>query len=177
MERRIEVANERMGYASDVVGTLRGALSERHGLVLEWMIIVLIAVEVGFEVNRLWKEREERRKMEERGEGKDWNQEETEGRKEVGRGVVAAEILAQDAAPAAGDIKTEESGEVDVDSTRRELEEMVEQQRKLLNALERMDKSKNGRASSTLTSPLQPSPPEPAPPLAEQPIQELLATE
>ncbi|KAF8448427.1 hypothetical protein BGX38DRAFT_1060081, partial [Terfezia claveryi] len=59
VERRIDVANERMGYASDVVGTLRGALSERHGLVLEWMIIVLIAVEVGFEVNRLWNERKE----------------------------------------------------------------------------------------------------------------------
>ncbi|KAF8423923.1 hypothetical protein EV426DRAFT_533829, partial [Tirmania nivea] len=44
VERGIGVANERMGYASDVVGTLRGALSERHGLVLEWMIIVLIAV-------------------------------------------------------------------------------------------------------------------------------------
>ncbi|RPB26118.1 hypothetical protein L211DRAFT_746881, partial [Terfezia boudieri ATCC MYA-4762] len=56
VERRIDVANERMGYASDVVGTLRGALSERHGLVLEWMIIVLIAVEVGFEVNRLLNE-------------------------------------------------------------------------------------------------------------------------
>ena len=39
---------------------LRERLSEKHGLVLEWMIIALITIEVAFEILRLWKEREER---------------------------------------------------------------------------------------------------------------------
>ena len=167
MERRIEVANERMGYASDVVGTLRGALSERHGLVLEWMIILLIAVEVGFEVNRLWKEREERRKAE-RGRAKG------EG-KEIERGVVSAEISAAIAALAG------ESGEVDLDKVR-ELEGLVERQRKLLNALESMDNSRDRQAVSSMLasssqSQLQSQSPEPTLSLAKQPIQALTATE
>lgn len=62
VERRIEVANGRMDYANEVVGTLRGTLSERHGLVLEWMIILLIAVEVGFELARLVREKWEKKK-------------------------------------------------------------------------------------------------------------------
>ena len=63
VERRIEVANGRMDYANEVVGTLRGTLSERHGLVLEWMIIVLIAVEVGFELARLVREKWEKKRV------------------------------------------------------------------------------------------------------------------
>lgn len=62
VERRIEVANGRMDYANEVVGILRGTLSERHGLVLEWMIILLIAVEVGFELARLVRERWEKKR-------------------------------------------------------------------------------------------------------------------
>lgn len=53
---RIKVLNEKMDYAAEIVSVLRERLSEKHGLGLEWMIIVLIAVEVGFEVLRLWKE-------------------------------------------------------------------------------------------------------------------------
>ncbi|EXJ84991.1 hypothetical protein A1O3_05666 [Capronia epimyces CBS 606.96] len=53
---RIKVLNEKMDYAAEIASVLRERLSEKHGLFLEWTIIVLIAVEVGFEVLRLWKE-------------------------------------------------------------------------------------------------------------------------
>lgn len=53
---RIKVLNEKMDYAAEIATVLRERLSEKHGLFLEWTIIVLIAVEVGFEVLRLWKE-------------------------------------------------------------------------------------------------------------------------
>jgi uncharacterized Rmd1/YagE family protein len=46
-----------MDYAQEIASVLRERLSETHGLRLEWIIILLIAVEVGFEVLRLWKER------------------------------------------------------------------------------------------------------------------------
>ncbi|KAK2733058.1 hypothetical protein FQN57_002319 [Myotisia sp. PD_48] len=54
---RIKVLNEKMDYAQEIASVLRERLSETHGLRLEWTIILLIAVEVGFEVLRLWKER------------------------------------------------------------------------------------------------------------------------
>ncbi|KAI9738251.1 MAG: hypothetical protein M1834_008749 [Cirrosporium novae-zelandiae] len=57
---RIKLLNEKMDYASEIASVLRERLSERHGLVLEWTIIVLIAVEVVFELMRQWREREER---------------------------------------------------------------------------------------------------------------------
>ena len=53
---RIKVLNEKMDYAAEIATVLRERLSEKHGLFLEWTIIVLIAIEVGFEVLRLWKE-------------------------------------------------------------------------------------------------------------------------
>lgn len=59
---RIKVLNERMDYAQDIANVLRERLSETHGLRLEWIIILLIAVEVGFEVLRLWKERDDEKK-------------------------------------------------------------------------------------------------------------------
>lgn len=58
---RIKVLNEKMDYAQEIASVLRERLSEKHGLRLEWIIILLIAVEVGFEVLRLWKERDEER--------------------------------------------------------------------------------------------------------------------
>lgn len=54
---RIKLLNEKMDYAQEIASVLRERLSETHGLRLEWIIILLIAVEVGFEVMRLWKER------------------------------------------------------------------------------------------------------------------------
>jgi required for meiotic nuclear division protein 1 len=53
---RIKVLNEKMDYAAEIATVLRERLSEKHGLFLEWTIIVLIAIEVGFEVLRLWRE-------------------------------------------------------------------------------------------------------------------------
>ena len=53
---RIKVLNEKMDYAQEIASVLRERLSEKHGLFLEWTIITLIAVEVGFEILRLWKE-------------------------------------------------------------------------------------------------------------------------
>jgi required for meiotic nuclear division protein 1 len=53
---RIKVLNEKMDYAGEIAQVLRERLSEKHGLFLEWTIIVLIAIEVGFEVLRLQRE-------------------------------------------------------------------------------------------------------------------------
>ncbi|KAL1957962.1 hypothetical protein VTO42DRAFT_5354 [Malbranchea cinnamomea] len=65
---RIKVLNEKMDYAQEIASVLRERLSEAHGLRLEWTIILLIAVEVGFEILRLYKERKheeaEQRKLE-----------------------------------------------------------------------------------------------------------------
>lgn len=57
---RIKTLNERMDYAQEIASILRERLSERHGLVLEWMIIALITIEVAFEVLRLYKERNDK---------------------------------------------------------------------------------------------------------------------
>ena len=53
---RIKVLNEKMDYAAEIASVLRERLSEKHGIFLEWTIIVLIAVEVCFESLRMWKE-------------------------------------------------------------------------------------------------------------------------
>lgn len=45
---RIKTLNEKMDYAQEIASVLRQHLSEAHGVRLEWIIIVLIAVEVGF---------------------------------------------------------------------------------------------------------------------------------
>ena len=57
---RIKVLNEKMDYAQEIASVLREQLSEKHGLHLEWIIILLIAVEVGFEIRHVLKEREEK---------------------------------------------------------------------------------------------------------------------
>ncbi|EDN97476.1 hypothetical protein SS1G_12001 [Sclerotinia sclerotiorum 1980 UF-70] len=57
---RIKTLNQKMDYAQEIATILRETMSEKHSIHLEWIIIVLIAVEVGFELRRLWKERSER---------------------------------------------------------------------------------------------------------------------
>ena len=47
---RIKVLNEKMDYAQEIASVLRQHLSEVHGVRLEWIIIVLIAVEVIFAI-------------------------------------------------------------------------------------------------------------------------------
>lgn len=58
---RISVLNKKMDYAQEIATVLRERLSEKHGWSLEWAIIILIVIEVGFEVLRLWRENEESR--------------------------------------------------------------------------------------------------------------------
>ncbi|KAI9885903.1 MAG: hypothetical protein M1823_002276 [Watsoniomyces obsoletus] len=53
---RIKLLNSKMDYAQEIASVLRERLSEKHGLTLEWMIIALIAIEVGFEVMGLLRE-------------------------------------------------------------------------------------------------------------------------
>jgi uncharacterized Rmd1/YagE family protein len=61
---RIKTLNDKMTYAQEVVNVAQGVLdisekmsSEKHSTRLEWIIIILIAIEVGFELRRLYMER------------------------------------------------------------------------------------------------------------------------
>ena len=65
---RIRVLNEKLGYASEIASVLRETLSERHDLRLEWIIILLIAIEVVFELGRWvgeWREKRDPESSEE----------------------------------------------------------------------------------------------------------------
>ncbi|CAK3968290.1 related to family [Lecanosticta acicola] len=55
---RIKILNERMDHASEIAAVLRERLSEKHSTMLEWMIIGLICIEVGFGIVHLWRENE-----------------------------------------------------------------------------------------------------------------------
>ncbi|KAF8466017.1 hypothetical protein BDZ91DRAFT_658551, partial [Kalaharituber pfeilii] len=120
VETRIRQLNGKMDYASEIVKVLRERLSEKHGLVLEWMIIVLIAVEVGFEVLRMVKERwRERRRRSERAaavlEDASWRGGEEEG-------------------------KDGEPADDEIAGLRRELKELAERQERVLGALEELER-------------------------------------
>lgn len=56
---RIKTLNEKMDYAQEIASVLRQHLSEAHGVRLEWIIIVLIAVEVVFALQREFKDWQE----------------------------------------------------------------------------------------------------------------------
>lgn len=60
---RIKVLNEKMDYAQEIASVLRQQLSEKHGVRLEWIIILLITVEVGFAVRQEVKEWRARQKL------------------------------------------------------------------------------------------------------------------
>lgn len=62
---RIKVLNEKMDYASEIAAVLRERLSEKHTSMLEWTIIWLIVIEVGFGVVHLWWDSEELREEKE----------------------------------------------------------------------------------------------------------------
>lgn len=57
---RIKALNEKMDYAQEIASILRETMSQKHSIDLEWIIIILIAVEVVFALRREWKERNER---------------------------------------------------------------------------------------------------------------------
>lgn len=61
---RIKVLNEKMDYAQEIASVLRQHLSEAHGVRLEWIIIVLIAVEVVFAIRNEIKDYLERKDTE-----------------------------------------------------------------------------------------------------------------
>ncbi|EPE35719.1 hypothetical protein GLAREA_05056 [Glarea lozoyensis ATCC 20868] len=56
---RIKTLNEKMDYAQEIASILRQTLSEKHSIDLEWIIIILIAVEVAFGIRHIWKESQE----------------------------------------------------------------------------------------------------------------------
>jgi uncharacterized Rmd1/YagE family protein len=56
---RIKTLNEKLDYAQEIATILRQTLSEKHGIDLEWIIIILIAVEVAFGIREIWKETRE----------------------------------------------------------------------------------------------------------------------
>lgn len=58
---RIKTLNEKMDYAQEIASILRQTMSEKHSIELEWIIILLIAVEVVFALRKEWKERMEQR--------------------------------------------------------------------------------------------------------------------
>ena len=57
---RIKTLNDKMDYAQEIASILRQQLSEQHGVRLEWIIILLITVEVGFNVWQEYKEYREK---------------------------------------------------------------------------------------------------------------------
>ena len=61
---RIKTLNEKMDYAQEIASVLREHLSEAHGVRLEWIIILLITVEVFFALQREFKEWNEERSLE-----------------------------------------------------------------------------------------------------------------
>ncbi|XP_033606078.1 required for meiotic nuclear division protein 1 homolog isoform X2 [Cryptotermes secundus] len=50
ISRRTRVMNEKLNHCVELVELLSSHLSDRHHIRLEWMIIILIMVEVGFEI-------------------------------------------------------------------------------------------------------------------------------
>lgn len=54
---RIRSLNEKMDYAQEIASILRERLSEKHSLRLEWTIILLIGLEIGFEILSLMREK------------------------------------------------------------------------------------------------------------------------
>lgn len=58
---RIKTLNEKMDYAQEIASIMRQTLSEKHSIHLEWIIIILIAVEVVFGIRHIWKENMEER--------------------------------------------------------------------------------------------------------------------
>ncbi|XP_054470196.1 required for meiotic nuclear division protein 1 homolog [Anoplopoma fimbria] len=53
INRRVNVVNEKLEHCSQLTDLMRSHLSEKHSLRLEWMIIILIAIEVMFELKKM----------------------------------------------------------------------------------------------------------------------------
>ncbi|TRY83469.1 hypothetical protein DNTS_016213 [Danionella cerebrum] len=53
INRRVKVVNEKLLHCTELTDLMRNHLSEKHSLRLEWMIVVLITIEVMFELARV----------------------------------------------------------------------------------------------------------------------------
>uniref|UniRef100_A0A8D0GG43 Required for meiotic nuclear division 1 homolog n=1 Tax=Sphenodon punctatus TaxID=8508 RepID=A0A8D0GG43_SPHPU len=53
INRRVKVMNEKLQHCTELTDLMRNHLSEKHALRLEWMIIILITIEVLFELARV----------------------------------------------------------------------------------------------------------------------------
>ncbi|KAJ8409700.1 hypothetical protein AAFF_G00217590 [Aldrovandia affinis] len=53
INRRVKVMNEKLQHCTELADFMKNHLSEKHGLRLEWMIVILIAIEVMFELARV----------------------------------------------------------------------------------------------------------------------------
>ncbi|KAK7142749.1 hypothetical protein R3I94_012182 [Phoxinus phoxinus] len=53
INRRVKVVNEKLQHCTELTDMMRNHLSEKHSLRLEWMIVVLITIEVMFELARV----------------------------------------------------------------------------------------------------------------------------
>ncbi|KAM6355941.1 required for meiotic nuclear division protein 1 homolog isoform 3-T4 [Podargus strigoides] len=53
INRRVKVMNEKLQHCMDLTDLMRNHLNEKHALRLEWMIVILITIEVLFELARV----------------------------------------------------------------------------------------------------------------------------
>ncbi|AWP16194.1 putative required for meiotic nuclear division protein 1 -like isoform 2 [Scophthalmus maximus] len=53
INRRVNVVNEKLEHCTQLTDLMRSHLSEKHSLRLEWMIIILITIEVMFELAKM----------------------------------------------------------------------------------------------------------------------------
>uniref|UniRef100_A0ACB8GCP7 Required for meiotic nuclear division protein 1 n=1 Tax=Sphaerodactylus townsendi TaxID=933632 RepID=A0ACB8GCP7_9SAUR len=53
INRRVKVMNEKLQHCTELTDLMRSHLSEKHALRLEWMIVILITIEVMFELGRV----------------------------------------------------------------------------------------------------------------------------
>ncbi|KAI3367530.1 hypothetical protein L3Q82_026380 [Scortum barcoo] len=53
INRRVNVVNEKLEHCTQLTDLMRSHLSEKHSLRLEWMIVILITIEVLFELAKL----------------------------------------------------------------------------------------------------------------------------
>ncbi|XP_038584741.1 required for meiotic nuclear division protein 1 homolog isoform X1 [Micropterus salmoides] len=53
INRRVNVVNEKLEHCTQLTDLMRSHLSEKHSLRLEWMIVILITIEVLFELSKM----------------------------------------------------------------------------------------------------------------------------
>ncbi|KAG8123722.1 hypothetical protein E2320_019096 [Naja naja] len=54
IDRRVKVVNEKLQQCTELTDLMRNHLNEKHALRLEWMIVILITIEVMFELGRVF---------------------------------------------------------------------------------------------------------------------------